>query len=30
LQLSATAFAMLTDGVDLKQGSRRAWYDMQK
>lgn len=30
LQLSATAFAMLTDGVDLKQGSRRAWYDKQK
>jgi transposase len=27
LQLSATAFAMLTDGVELKQGSHRAWYD---
>jgi len=27
LQLSATAFAMLTDGVELKQGSQRAWYD---
>jgi len=27
LQLSATAFAMLTDGVELRQGSQRAWYD---
>lgn len=27
LPLSATAFAMLTDGIDLRLGSRRAWYD---
>jgi transposase len=27
LALDATAFAMLTDGIQLRQASRRAWYE---
>jgi transposase len=27
LHLDATAFAMLTDGIDLRKGSRRPWYE---
>lgn len=30
LRLAPEAFAMLTDGVDLKSGSMRAWYDREK
>lgn len=28
LQLSAKALAMLTDGIELKHGSTRAWYEV--
>jgi transposase len=27
LKLSPTAFAMLVDGIELRRGSRRAWYE---
>lgn len=27
LQLNATAFAMLTDGIQLREGSRLPWYE---
>lgn len=29
LKLSPEAFAMLTDGVDLKSGSMRPWYERE-
>ena len=29
LKLTPEAFAMLTDGIDLRDGARRAWYERE-